>query len=55
MELEGDQGGGKVLKRHRQELKLVEADREEELFDLDTPEDLIRIQEILNKNQIYSN
>lgn len=40
LELEGDCGGKKVLRRHMEECVLVPAEREEELKDIDTPEQM---------------
>lgn len=44
LELEGDCGGKKVLRRHMQECVLVPAEREEELQDIDTPEQMAEMQ-----------
>ena len=40
--LTGDTGGGAVLRRHPDRLRLVEAASPRELLDVDTPEDLTR-------------
>ena len=39
MELAGDEGGRQVIKRHREKLRIVQADPEE-LKDIDRREDL---------------
>ena len=46
--LSGDVGGREILRQHWREIAWVELDSEEELTDTDTPEEYLRLKEILH-------